>query len=88
VACTVVLGWSKSEGPTAKVVFKVNPPVNIVGADSTQVYIWGPGPVLLSESAVQGVGVFTKQKLKPPPNAALKNEREVGVTATGEPFRV
>ena len=74
--------------PTAKVVVKVNPPVNIVGADSGPVYIWGPVPEFSTESAVQGLGVAMKQKLKPPPNAALKNEREVGVTATGEPFRI
>jgi hypothetical protein len=64
----------------------VNPPVNIVGADSGPVYIWGLEP--LSDSAVQGLGVLTKQKPKPPPNAALSKDREVGVTATGEPFRI
>jgi hypothetical protein len=74
--------------PTAKVVVKVNAPVDIAGADSGPVYIWGPGPESLIESAVQGVGVAMKQKLKPPPDEALKNEREIGVTTTGEPSSV
>jgi len=69
------------------VVGKTNAPVNIVGADSGPVYIWG-APVSFRERAVQGDGVVTKQKPSPPPDAALKNEREVGATTMGEPFRV